>query len=468
MKPPAREQPEDRGHGLRLVIWFLLCLLALVPTGEVSASGSPWAWLRPSAWPVFVDVTGASGHPDWTNLPEATGRHIVVWCTGCTFDSEDWERLGRVDAAAITLALPGGNVQDWGRLRGLDGRLQHLWLRDVPVDFDALDAIGSVHSLRSLALTNAGLRSVHLPRLSSLRNLTVLGLAENPIRQPERREWTDKYVEYPQGSGRLRFARGQKLNEVEALFKDAGVDFPPERLLFRVFKAELELEVWAADEARGPMTHLATYTICDAPPYEGPKTEEGDNIVPEGFYRIDMLKEMSDFFLAMRIGYPNRLDKRLRRTGSAIMIHGACCSVGCLAMSDERIMELYLMAKRVRAAGGLIPVHLYPRRDLAGAIWRARERGDEALATFWENIKKGNDVFEATGKPPAIDDGGPEYEFPDWTPDLATAPRRLDQGVEVLRAFPSLRLVELRGTPVASHVVENAGHWLPGVWTLVE
>ncbi len=30
--------------------------------------------------------------------------------------------------------------------------------------------------------------------------------------------------------------------------------------------------------------------------------------------------------------------------GGAIMIHGNCVSIGCLAMTDERIEELWVMA----------------------------------------------------------------------------------------------------------------------------
>ena len=39
------------------------------------------------------------------------------------------------------------------------------------------------------------------------------------------------------------------------------------------------------------------------------------------------------------VGYPNAFDVAKHRTGSLIMVHGDCQSVGCFAMTNGRIEE---------------------------------------------------------------------------------------------------------------------------------
>lgn len=200
------------------------------------------------------------------------------------------------------------------------------------------------------------------------------------------------------GSARVKAAEKNKLAEVKGLFKDASVAYPPARLLFRVYKEQRVLEVWAAGKAQDPLTHVATYPVCSASGALGPKLVEGDGQVPEGFYSLDFYHARSTFYLAMRVNYPNARDRLLRRTGGAIMIHGNCVSIGCLAMTDERIQELWLMASAAKAHGP-VPVHIFPSCDLASVI---RKASSPALAAFWENLKKGHDQFERTHRLPRI------------------------------------------------------------------
>ncbi len=198
---------------------------------------------------------------------------------------------------------------------------------------------------------------------------------------------------------------------VRRMFAKAGVAWPPARMLFRVFKEERELEVWASGAGDEPMKRVATYGICSAPRTPGPKSRQGDNLVPEGFYRIDAFNPASAYHLSMRVSYPNAWDRRRSRArplGGAIMIHGNCVSIGCLSMTDERIEELWVMAQAVRAAGHAIDVNLYPARDLRGLIER---EADPELAAFWRTLLAGNEQFERTRRPPrpGIRDG--RYAF---------------------------------------------------------
>lgn len=206
---------------------------------------------------------------------------------------------------------------------------------------------------------------------------------------------------------RVSGAHEAKEKLVRQLFADADLTFPPKQMLLRAFKHESELEVWASDRKAGPVTHVATYQICAQSGAAGPKKAEGDFQVPEGFYTLNLFNRSSSYHLSMRISYPNRRDRKLGYTGSAIMIHGDCVSIGCLAMSDERVEELWVMATPLGVKK--VQVHLFPGRDLDS--WIAKTPKPE-LAAFWRNLKQGNDLFEQDHTIPKVeaeDDG--TYSF---------------------------------------------------------
>ncbi len=200
---------------------------------------------------------------------------------------------------------------------------------------------------------------------------------------------------------RARRAKADKRAIVEQLFSRAGVAFPPARLLLRGYKKERELEVWAASKADSELVQITSYTVCAASGELGPKRKEGDFQVPEGFYKIQYLWPNSAFYLSMKVGYPNLSDRILgdrRMPGSDIMIHGGCASIGCLAMSDERIQELWVMASAVYGGDG-IHVHLFPTREPAGL--RALPQYKEQQS-FWQNLYQGHDLFERHRRLPRV------------------------------------------------------------------
>jgi murein L,D-transpeptidase YafK len=213
---------------------------------------------------------------------------------------------------------------------------------------------------------------------------------------PQLRVATRQSADYKlPGSARAKRAYEGKLEVVKGLFKGAKVSFPPAQLLLRAFKKEKVLEVWASSHESDPLSRVAIYEICSASGDLGPKKKSGDWQVPEGFYTIDLYKNQSDYYLALRVSYPNRRDRVLGYTGSAIMIHGNCVSIGCLAMSDERIQELWVMATSVRDRRGTVVVHLFPSSDWSALLAMTK---DVALKAFWSNLKEGYDLFERTRK----------------------------------------------------------------------
>src|SRR4029077_10017355 len=116
-------------------------------------------------------------------------------------------------------------------------------------------------------------------------------------------------------------------------------------ILVRIFKEEAELEVWKQDTT-GRFQFLKVYPICRWSGDLGPKLQEGDRQAPEGFYTVtpELMNPNSNYYLAINTGYPNSFDKANNRDGSLLMIHGDCSSVGCYAMTDEQIGEIYSLA----------------------------------------------------------------------------------------------------------------------------
>ncbi len=217
----------------------------------------------------------------------------------------------------------------------------------------------------------------------------------------EVREWTQWYYDGPSDSrSRTKAARKAKDGTVKNLFAKAGVDYPPSDLVIVGYKQEEELEVWASSTSKEPLKRIATYGVCAASGALGPKRRQGDYQVPEGFYTIDLYNPRSRFYLSMRISYPNKADRILghRRAGSAIMIHGNCASIGCIAITDERIQELWVMTEDFREQRGkkVVQAYMFPSRELDSLLDDPKW---EKHHTFWQNLKEGRDRFMKTHRP---------------------------------------------------------------------
>ena len=175
----------------------------------------------------------------------------------------------------------------------------------------------------------------------------------------------------------------------------------------RIFKEEAELEVWLQ---RGTQYELfKTYPICAESGTLGPKEREGDEQSPEGFYGFtaSKLNPRSNYHLSFDIGYPNAYDRSLGRTGSFIMVHGNCVSIGCFAMTDPGIEEIYLLAQAALAKGQpSIAVHVFPFRMTAENM---RQHASSKWAPFWSDLKAGYDAFEAKHVPPDVEVRGGHY-----------------------------------------------------------
>ena len=140
--------------------------------------------------------------------------------------------------------------------------------------------------------------------------------------------------------------------EYEARCRSKGIPWPPQKLRLLAFKEERALEVWAAGPTGGYF-NLETIPILGASGGPGPKRREGDCQVPEGDYGLTGLNPNSRFHLSIRVDYPNEDDAArssipLREMGGDIFVHGGRASIGCLAVGDQRIEELFCLAALVK------------------------------------------------------------------------------------------------------------------------
>jgi murein L,D-transpeptidase YafK len=185
---------------------------------------------------------------------------------------------------------------------------------------------------------------------------------------------------------------------------------PADPILIRIYKQESELEIWKRDTT-GRFALLKTYPMCRWSGKLGPKTAKGDRQAPEGFYTITarLMNPKSAYYLAFNLGFPNPLEKALGYEGSALMVHGACSSSGCYAMTDDGVAEIYAVAREAfRGGQRSFQVQALPFRMTADNL--AAHRDDPNFA-FWQNLKEGADHFDVTRQPPKVGYCGRRYVF---------------------------------------------------------
>jgi hypothetical protein len=136
--------------------------------------------------------------------------------------------------------------------------------------------------------------------------------------------------------------------ELKSYFSRAKVAYPPRDIALLAFKKEQRLELWAKNQNQ-KWRFIHTYRITANSGRLGPKLKERDRQIPEGIYRVTSLNPFSVFHLSMMINYPNDFDRLQaikdgrNQLGGNIFIHGKAKSVGCLAIGDAAIEQLFYL-----------------------------------------------------------------------------------------------------------------------------
>jgi len=186
-------------------------------------------------------------------------------------------------------------------------------------------------------------------------------------------------------------------------------------LFIRIIKTTVDhdkgvLQMWKRGE--GGAFHLdRNFDICTWSGDLGPKLKEGDGQSPEGFYFIkpSSLNPNSSYHLSFNLGFPNAYDRARGFTGSFLMVHGDCVSIGCYAMTDDGIEEIYADVEAAFAGGqSFIRVHIFPFEMTEENL--DAQRGNRNY-TFWSNLKTGWDWFEREKTPPNVTVADKAYAF---------------------------------------------------------
>ena len=181
-------------------------------------------------------------------------------------------------------------------------------------------------------------------------------------------------------------------------------------ILMRIFKEENTLEIWK-QKPNGRYEIVTNYGICKWSGHLGPKFKEGDRQAPEGYYSIrkHQMNPNSSYYLSFNMGFPNRFDRAHGRTGSNLMVHGACSSAGCYSMTDEQVLEIFGFARDAFKGGQeAFQVQAFPFRLTPENMARYK---DHKSFDFWNQIREGYDHFEITKRPPKVDVCEKRYVF---------------------------------------------------------
>jgi murein L,D-transpeptidase YafK len=217
-------------------------------------------------------------------------------------------------------------------------------------------------------------------------------------------------VTAPAGIPRARAAAQRVKDLLAAELAEKGLRWG-QPVFLRAFKEEGELEVFLLHPDSKRFVLFRTYPIAAQSGKLGPKLREGDGQVPEGFYAAGKraMKPDSQFHLAFNVGYPNEYDLAHQRTGSFIMIHGNEVSIGCLAMTDEKIEEIYSVCDAALENGqSFFRIHFFPFRMTDERMEKAR---DSEHYAFWQNLREGYLLFEQQGLPAETSVREKRYHF---------------------------------------------------------
>ncbi|HKS33109.1 MAG TPA: peptidoglycan meso-diaminopimelic acid protein amidase [Enterobacteriaceae bacterium] len=171
-------------------------------------------------------------------------------------------------------------------------------------------------------------------------------------------------------------------------------------VFIQIFKQERILELYVKMGEQYQL--LDSYKICNFSGGLGPKRKQGDFKSPEGFYSVqrNQLKPDSRFYKAINIGFPNAFDRAHGYQGNYLMIHGACVSVGCYAMTDSGIDEIFQFVTAALVFGQPnVQVSIYPFRMTDDNMQRHKY---SSYIDFWKQLKPGYDYFVATRQPPVV------------------------------------------------------------------
>ena len=254
-----------------------------------------------------------------------------------------------------------------------------------------------------------GLRKSIMKNLFSLLIVSTIGFISVAQPPTPRGGVSYSFIDYQKTFPRPSEALKKKEDTLRRQFELKNLSWPAKYIYIRSFKYDSQLEVWVKNDLKEQFQLFKTYKVCVLAGTLGPKRMEGDYQVPEGFYYINEFNPKSSFYLSLGINYPNASDVVLSdslRPGSAIYIHGACVTVGCIPLTDQYIDELYILAAHAKNQGqDFIPVHIFPVRFNVKKSVNYLDnltKDDPALKKFTERLEEAFDYFDKFKQVPIV------------------------------------------------------------------
>jgi len=212
---------------------------------------------------------------------------------------------------------------------------------------------------------------------------------------------------------RVKTAYTNKWQELQDLLKGKQLDPNSFSLYIRIFKQEKRLEAWGRNKNEKNYKLIKSYPICASSGGPGPKRQQGDGQVPEGFYDVTAFQPNSSYHLALKVGYPNKSDKlksRARDLGGDIMIHGNCVTIGCVPIQDGPIEELYVLAVEAKNHETSIRVDIFPFSFDVNNKEQFSLISNPDAAELWDKLKQAQNYFDQNKVLPLVNiDGKGNY-----------------------------------------------------------
>ncbi|MDX7986751.1 murein L,D-transpeptidase [Xenorhabdus sp. 12] len=189
----------------------------------------------------------------------------------------------------------------------------------------------------------------------------------------------------------------------KTLLKQLGAE-----VFIQILKEEKLLEIYTKN-SEGRYQLAQSYPICSYSGGLGPKILPGDFKSPEGFYhvRLKQLKPNSRYYRAINLGFPNEFDKSRGYSGSNLMIHGECKSIGCYAMTNRYMDEIYQYTESALYHGQHeIKINIYPFRMTSQNMMRHKNNDNYP---FWEQLQPAYEYFAKHGVPANVSIIGGQY-----------------------------------------------------------
>jgi hypothetical protein len=161
-----------------------------------------------------------------------------------------------------------------------------------------------------------------------------------------------------------------------------------ERATLICIKDEQVLEMWLNGK------FVKRYSLTAFSGGIGPKKREGDGQIPEGVYGIEYLNPNSSYHLSLKVSYPNAWDRKWadeegrKSLGGDIFIHGEDVSIGCIAIGNKNIEEVFWAVHQAKARNTSVIICPFDYRKLDRAYPKPTPKLEELSAMLKAELKK--------------------------------------------------------------------------------